>query len=65
MIFGDMIFVEYDFLLTWTDCKIIMQYEEYRGDMATIERLDNSIGHVKSNCVLACKNCNNKNLGHK
>jgi hypothetical protein len=43
----------------WDDCKIKLQYVEYRDDLATIERLNNSIGHTKSNCVLACKRCNN------
>ena len=41
------------------DCKVNLQYTEYRNDLATIERLDNSIGHIKSNCVLCCLKCNN------
>ena len=47
------------------DCKdadghgpVNLQYTEYRNDLATIERLDNSIGHIKSNCVLCCFKCN-------
>ena len=40
------------------DCKVILQYTEYRNVLATIERLDNSIGHIKSNCVLCCLKCN-------
>ena len=40
------------------DCKINLQYTEYQDDLATIERLDNSIGHIKSNCVLCCLKCN-------
>ena len=36
-----------------------LQYTEYQDDLATIERLDNSIGHIKSNCVLCCLKCNN------
>ena len=39
------------------DCEVILQYTEYRNDLATIERLDNSIGHIKSNCVLCCLKC--------
>ena len=35
-----------------------LQYTEYQDDLATIERLDNSIGHIKSNCVLCCLKCN-------
>ena len=40
------------------DCEVNLQYTEYRNDLATIERLDNSIGHTKSNCVLCCLKCN-------
>jgi hypothetical protein len=51
----------------WEDCKVKLQYVEYRHDLGTIERLNNSIGHPKSNCVLACFKCNcmrksNRNL---
>ena len=41
------------------DCKVNLQYTEYQDDLATIKRLDNSIGHIKSNCVLCCLKCNN------
>ena len=41
------------------DCKVNLQYTEYQDDLATIDRLDNSIGHIKSNCVLCCLKCNN------
>ena len=40
------------------DCKVNFQYKEYQNDLVTIERLDNSIGHIKSNCVLCCLKCN-------
>jgi hypothetical protein len=43
----------------WKDCKVQLQYVEYRHDLATVERLNNSIGHIKSNCVIACLRCNN------
>ena len=38
----------------WDDCKVELQFSEYQDNLATIERLDNSIGHTKANCVLAC-----------
>lgn len=41
-------------------CKKEMQLIEFNDDLCTIERLDNSIGHIKSNCVLACRKCNSK-----
>jgi len=42
----------------YEDCKVELQYIEYQDNLATIERLDNSMGHIKSNCVLCCKQCN-------
>ena len=54
------------------DCKdavgqgpVNLQYTEYRNDLASIERLDNSIGHIKSNCVLCCLKCNKMNKSEK
>lgn len=32
--------------------------------LCTIERIDNSIGHIKSNCVLCCFSCNVKRVGN-
>ena len=29
-----------------------------KGNGMTLERINNDIGHVKSNCVLACHHCN-------
>ena len=42
-----------------------LQYTEYQDDLASIERLDNSIGHIKSNCVLCCLKCNKSNKSEK
>jgi len=39
-------------------CKIELQYIVNNDTLATIERLDNCIGHIKSNCVIACRKCN-------
>ena len=41
-------------------CDVIMQLlcKPSSRDLLTIERIDNSIGHTKSNCVLACYRCN-------
>ena len=46
-------------LCYYKDCEKKLQYTDYSDDLATIERLDNAKGHIKSNCVLACKKCNN------
>ena len=42
----------------YNDCKCEMQCMSYGPDLITIERLDNSIGHIKSNCVFCCFACN-------
>ena len=49
-------------------CKCQLQYIIRQPNLATIERLDNNIGHVKSNCVIACYQCNvsrGGRVGHK
>lgn len=43
----------------YEDCKVELQYVKFQDDLATIERLDNSVGHIKSNCVICCLRCNN------
>ena len=40
-------------------CSINFTYNEVIDTFVTIERLNNNIGHIKSNCVLACWKCNN------
>lgn len=44
----------------YDDCAVTLQYMVRANDMCTIERLDNSIGHTKANCVFCCLSCNNK-----
>lgn len=42
-------------------CKVKLTYEGNRPhNLATIERVNNNKGHIKSNCLLACFKCNNK-----
>ena len=42
-----------------------MQLINYDNTLCTIERLDNSIGHTKANCVLACRKCNVSKVGQR
>ena len=42
----------------YQDCKVELQIMERKDNLATIERLDNSLGHIKSNCVICCWKCN-------
>ena len=53
-------FIENFPICYYEDCKTTLQYSFNPNDLATIERLDNSIGHIKSNCVLCCLSCGNK-----
>lgn len=46
-------------------CKCSMQYIHKQNDLATLERLTNSLGHVKGNCVIACWKCNRTGVGEK
>ena len=42
-------------------CDAIMQCRDRKADDGvTLERLDNTVGHCFSNCVLACYMCNCK-----
>ena len=44
----------------YKDCKAKFEYIEFGHNLVTIERLNNNIGHIKTNCVLACLRCNSK-----
>jgi len=46
-------------------CNCELQYLIFQGNLATIERLDNSVGHIKGNCVIACRTCNVSKVGDK
>ena len=72
-IFDETNFVDYPFLKNLIDnsndkcfyCYCNIQYTYYNHTLGTIERLNNSIGHIKSNCVIACKNCNLTRVGSR
>ena len=44
-------------------CSVEFTYNEKCDTLVTIERLNNNVGHTKSNCVLACWGCNMKHKG--
>ena len=47
-------------------CKKVMEFNPTnRKNLVTIERLNNSIGHIKSNCEFCCLNCNAKKISNK
>jgi hypothetical protein len=63
-------FIDYPFIETLISnsnkchyCQVEMQFLDFNDTLCTIERLDNNIGHVKVNCVIACKKCNIKRVG--
>ena len=49
----------------WPDCRIELQFLKYQENLATIERLNNNVGHNKDNCVLACLRCNHMKKSNK
>jgi len=46
-------------------CQCDLQYTYYNNTLGTIERLDNTLGHIKSNCVIACRTCNVSKVGDR
>jgi len=46
-------------------CEVELQYIDNNNTLATIERINNSIGHIKSNCVLCCRKCNLSKVGQR
>jgi len=66
-------FVDYQYLFNLIDisndecyyCECRLQYTNYTSNLATIERLNNDIGHNKKNVVIACRYCNYSNIGHR
>jgi len=49
----------------YEDCKCELQLIKYEDNLATIERLDNDVGHIKSNCVICCMKCNKMKKSNK
>ena len=71
--FNEVEFIDYPFLYElWNNQKGICFYEDCRCEMVltfnthttkldnqiSVQRLDNSLGHIKSNCVFSCFKCN-------
>lgn len=46
-------------------CSCDLQYLTYNDNLATIERLNNAIGHTTTNVVISCRKCNFKKIGSK
>lgn len=46
-------------------CGCPLQYEIYQADLATIERFDNTLGHVMGNVTIACRTCNYGRVGER
>ena len=42
-----------------------IQFLLYQTNLGTVERLDNNLGHIKGNCVIACRTCNFGKVGNK
>lgn len=46
-------------------CCVELDYIHYNNNMITIERIDNTLGHIKSNVKIACLYCNVSKVGSK
>lgn len=46
-------------------CSIKLDYIHFNNNMITIERIDNTLGHIKSNVKIACYYCNTTHVGGK
>jgi len=42
----------------YEDCKKELQILEYNDSLASLERINNNLGHIKTNCVICCLSCN-------
>jgi hypothetical protein len=58
-------FIDYPFLIDLLNrelkcvyCNCEFEYIEKSNNVVSLERINNSLGHIKSNCVLACFGCN-------
>jgi hypothetical protein len=45
-------------------CECDLEYINYGDSLISIERIDNSIGHIKSNVKISCLSCNLKKVGN-
>lgn len=46
-------------------CQCELDFVKYGSNMITIERIDNSLGHIKGNVKIACFHCNSSKVGSK
>jgi len=46
-------------------CCVELDYIHFNNNMITIERIDNTLGHIKSNVKIACFYCNSTHVGNK
>lgn len=44
-------------------CSVELDYIHFINNMITIERIDNTLGHIKSNVKIACFYCNSAQVG--
>jgi len=72
-IYDESEFIDYEYLFNLIDisndecyyCECQLQYINFTNNLATIERLDNDIGHNKKNVVISCRTCNYSKIGSR
>jgi hypothetical protein len=45
-------------------CECDLEYINYNDNLISIERIDNTVGHIKSNVKISCLKCNVKKVGN-
>lgn len=46
-------------------CSCELQYRLYQSNLCSLERIDNTLGHIKTNCKIACLSCNVGKVGQR
>lgn len=72
-IFNESEFVDYEYLKNLIDitndicvyCDCPLQYTYFTSNLATIERINNELGHIKSNVLISCHRCNVSKIGSR
>jgi hypothetical protein len=52
-----------DLMCPYCNDQMTFDYEDPKK--VSIERIGNAIGHIKSNCILACLQCNKRRVGQR
>ena len=63
--FIELLIEESKSICCYCNVKMLLECENLSNNLLTVERKDNTIGHIKSNCTLCCLRCNNKKYNYE